>query len=65
MQEPTVKVVIDKKGNATVDMEGFHGVGCGELGEKLKTIGRVSRETNKPEFYEQNGNAVSLDSFAG
>jgi hypothetical protein len=65
MQGPTVKVVIDKKGNAIVDMNDFHGVGCGELGDKLKSIGRTISETNKPEFYEDNRNTNSQETFAG
>lgn len=65
MQGPTVKVIIDKKGNAVVDLVGFHGVGCGELADKLKAIGRVSSETTKPEFYEENQNSNALDAFVG
>lgn len=64
MQEKTVKVTIDKKGNARVDLVGFHGEGCGELADKLKAIGRITAETTKPEFYEGNGNSIELDSFA-
>ena len=65
MQEPTVKITIDKKGRAKVEMIGFHGAGCGELADKLKSIGRVTSETNKPEFYERDENTNSLDNFAG
>jgi hypothetical protein len=65
MQGQTVKVIIDKKGNAVVEMEGFHGVGCGELGDKLKAIGRITSETIKPEFYENSYNTGSNDVFAG
>ena len=65
MQEQIVKVTIDKKGRAKVEMIGFHGVGCGELADKLRSIGRVTSETNKPEFYETNENANTLDNIGG
>jgi tRNA A58 N-methylase Trm61 len=52
----SVKVVIDKKGNANVDLVGFNGVGCGALAAKLAQNGRVTSEENKAEFYETNSN---------
>lgn len=64
MQEQSIKITIDKKGRAKVEMIGFHGVGCGELADKLRSIGRVTSETNKPEFYETNTNSSSLDNLA-
>jgi hypothetical protein len=49
----TVKVLIDKKGNAAVVLYGFHGsTGCSALAAKLAQNGRVVDEQNKPEFYE-------------
>lgn len=64
MEQESIKITIDKKGRAKVEMNDFHGVGCGELAEKLRSIGRVTSETNKPEFYENNGNTTSLDNLA-
>jgi ribosome-interacting GTPase 1 len=65
MQGPMVKVIIDKKGNAAVEMIGFQGVGCSELAEKLKSVGPVTSESNKPEFYEENQSGNALETFAG
>jgi len=64
MQEKTVKVTIDKKGNAKVDLVGFRGEGCGQLADKLKSVGRVTSETTKTEFFEGNSSSVELDSYA-
>ncbi len=61
MPGKTVKVVIDKKGNGTVEMFGFHDASCGKISEKLKTIGRTSSETNKPEFDEGTLSGQVLD----
>jgi hypothetical protein len=56
----TVKVKIDKKGNAKVELEGFHGVGCQAVTDALKKLGTSHTETNKPEFYESsNSNSIS------
>ena len=56
----TVSINIDKKGNAKVDLEGFHGQGCSKVTEALKRIGKSSVETNKPEFYENNSNSNTV-----
>ncbi len=56
----TVSVVIDKKGNAKVELEGFHGVGCQTVVDALKALGQHSVETNKPEFYETNANQNTI-----
>ena len=61
----TVKIVIDKKGNGTVEMFGFHGAGCGVIADKLKAIGRTSSETNKPEFHESTLSGQMLDMSRG
>lgn len=64
MEQQSIKITIDKKGRARIELNGFHGVGCTEIAEKLKAIGRVTSETNKPEFYENNENASTLDNLA-
>ena len=56
----TVSINIDKKGNAKVNLEGFHGQGCSKVTEALKRIGKSSVETNKPEFYENNSNSNTV-----
>lgn len=64
MEGQSIKIIIDKKGRATVEMNGFHGTGCGEVADKLRSIGRVTSEANKPEFYETNTETNTLDNLA-
>ena len=54
MAGETVRVIIDKKGDVQVKMDGFHGVGCGAIAEKLAQNGIVTHEENTAEFYETN-----------
>lgn len=50
----TVKVTINKKGDVTVDLDGFHGEGCKAIVEALTAAagGEVTSMEAKPEFYE-------------
>jgi hypothetical protein len=61
MADERVRVVIDKKGNAKVEMFGFHDAGCAAVADRLRSIGPVRSETNKPEFYEKTSSGQTLD----
>ena len=46
-----------------MDTEGFHGQGCQAIHQAFESMGTVTKETIKPEFYAGpgNGNRVRQD----
>lgn len=57
--EPEIIVTIDGKGKGlTVDLEGFHGVGCKAIAAAFESIGPTIREEEKPEIYEAHNQNV-------
>jgi hypothetical protein len=47
-----VKIIVDEKGNATVDVVGGHGPGCLKILDQFKGLGKVKKEQTKPEIRE-------------
>lgn len=46
-----INVVIDEHGDSTVDLEGFHGVGCHAIQEAFqRAIGKQTESLKKPEY---------------
>jgi hypothetical protein len=62
MSEPRYAVVtIAPKGKTmTVDLEEFHGQGCGAIMEAFDSMGTVTHEIHKPEYAENNHNGAGL-----
>jgi hypothetical protein len=60
MQEKYVTVTIDPKGQSMkVEADGFQGQGCGAMMEAFDSMGNVTEEIQKPEFFEnQNQNVL-------
>ncbi len=53
MEDRFCTVTIDPKGQGiSVDLEGFHGVGCKALADAFKTVGPIKVDTDKPEIYD-------------
>ena len=48
----TITVTISK-GKATIDLDGFHGEGCGTVMDDFTRGARVISEINKAEFLEE------------
>jgi hypothetical protein len=49
-----VKVVIDEKtASVDIDLIGFHGKGCDTLLKAFSQVGKLNKETFKPEYREQ------------
>jgi hypothetical protein len=48
-----VKISIDHRGSATIDLQGFHGQGCAEIATSFGQGQQLLEETVKPEFYEE------------
>ena len=51
MQEKLITVEIDEAGNSTIDLEGFHGQGCGDVSKDFRGDDSVTKSTKKREFY--------------
>ena len=51
MQEKLITVEIDEKGNSSIDLEGFHGQGCGDVAKDLRGGDSVTQSSKKREFY--------------
>jgi hypothetical protein len=47
-----IKVTIDEKGDASIDLTGFHGKGCAEVSKVFEKLGAVQESRNKTEFNE-------------
>ncbi len=57
MQQKTITVLIDEKGNSSIDLEGFAGQGCDQVLKALQGNDRVKVERKKPAFFTEAGNA--------
>lgn len=51
MAEKTITIEIDEAGNSSLDLNGFHGKGCGDVAKLLQGSDRVIRSDKKLEFY--------------
>lgn len=56
MPEKIVTFEIDNNGDFTVETEGFQGKGCQAIHDAVATMGKVTHEELKPEFYQGPGN---------
>ena len=53
MQEKLITVEIDENGNSSIDLEGFHGQGCGDVAKDFRGGDSVTQSSKKREFYAQ------------
>ena len=53
MQQKTITVVIDEKGNSSVDLDGFAGQGCEKALKDLQGTDRMRVERRKAAYYAQ------------
>ena len=53
MQQKTITVVIDEKGNSSVDLDGFAGQGCEKVLKDFQGHDRARVERKKSAFYGQ------------
>ena len=53
MQEKLITIEIDEQGNSSVDLDGFHGQGCGDVAKDFRGEDSVSLSSKKREFYAQ------------
>jgi hypothetical protein len=62
MAEKIVTVEVDKNGNFTVDMAGFQGKGCKAVADAFASVGKVTKEETKPEYYNEGpgGHGIAL-----
>ena len=51
MGEKTITVEIDEQGNSSIDLNGFHGKGCGDVAEALRDKDTVVVDRKKREYY--------------
>ena len=51
MQEKTITVTIDDRGNSTLDLESFSGQGCEKVFDDFRGGDMVKVERNKPAYY--------------
>ena len=51
MQEKTVTVTIDARGNSTLDLEGFTGHGCEKVHDDFRGGDVVQTERKKPSYF--------------
>jgi hypothetical protein len=51
MQEKLITVEIDEAGNSTIDLEGFHGQGCGDVSKDFRGDDSVITSFKTREFY--------------
>ena len=57
MREKLITVEIDENGKSSIDLEGFHGQGCGDVAKDFRGGDSVTQSSKKREFYTQE-NAV-------
>ena len=57
MQQKTITVVIDDKGNSSVDLDGFAGQGCEKVLKDFQGGDRATAVNKKAAFYSQAGTA--------
>ena len=53
MQEKLITVEIDENGNSSIDLEGFHGQGCGDVAKDFRGGDSVTQSSKKREYYVQ------------
>jgi len=51
MQDKTITITIDERGNSTLDLEGFAGRSCEKVFEDFRGGDRVKLERKKPAYY--------------
>ena len=51
MGEKTITVEIDEQGNSSIDLNGFHGKGCGEVADALRGEDTLVVDRKKREFH--------------
>ena len=51
MQEKTITITIDERGNSTVDLNGFAGQGCEKVSDDFLGGDMVKVERKKPTYY--------------
>jgi hypothetical protein len=51
MQEKTITVTIDNQGAATIDLDGFAGMGCEKVFDDFRGGDSVKLERKKPSYY--------------
>jgi hypothetical protein len=51
MQEKTITITIDERGNSTLDLEGLAGKGCEKVFDDLRGGDMVKVERKKPAYY--------------
>lgn len=58
MQQKTITVLIDEKGNSSVDLEGFAGQGCEKVLKDFQGGDRTKLEKKKAAFYGNQARAA-------
>ena len=53
MKEKKIVIEIDEQGNCSIDLEGFHGMGCADVARDFQGTDVVKNVRNKQEFYIQ------------
>ena len=53
MQEKLITVEIDENGKSSIDLEGFHGQGCGDVAKDFRGGDSVTQSNKKRDFYAQ------------
>jgi hypothetical protein len=53
MQQKTITVLIDERGNSSVDLEGFAGQGCERVLKDFQGDNQAKVQRKKPDFYRQ------------
>ena len=51
MQEKTIRITIDERGNSTLGLEGFAGQGCEKAFDDFRGGDTVKVERKKPVYY--------------
>jgi len=53
VQEKLITVEIDENGNSSIDLEGLHGQGCGDVAKDFRGGDSVIQSSKKREYYAQ------------
>jgi hypothetical protein len=53
MPKKLITVEIDENGNSSIDLEGFHGQGCGDIAKDFRGGDSVTQSSKKREYYAQ------------
>ena len=51
MGEKTITVEIDEQGNSSIDLNGFHGKGCGDVADALRGKDKLVVDRKKSEYH--------------